>query len=161
MSNQHKKFLTLTDLNEIWFLHGVCWEIKRIEGKHARGSPDHNISCLTVSSIHPALQMLQLPMNIKGKGLEILTPALPAPPNCVSTLCLPAAMHVVRYSRPSPSVSHFRILQLWWKTCKNMWTYFTRVVAVDNKVHFSKNSSINSKQAASLSSNMRTTSHHS
>ena len=48
--------------------------------------PDHNISCLTVSSIHPALQMLQLPMNIRGKGLEILTPALPAPP----TVCLPS-----------------------------------------------------------------------
>ena len=78
--------------------------------------PDHNISCLAVSSIHPALQMLQLPMNIRGKGLEILIPALPAPspppppPNCVSTLCLPAAMHVVRSSRPSPSVSHFCIL---------------------------------------------------
>ena len=24
MSNQHKKILTLTDLNETWFLHGDC-----------------------------------------------------------------------------------------------------------------------------------------
>ena len=71
-------------------------------------------------------------------------------PNCMSTLCLPAAMHVVRYSRPSPSVSHFCIIQLWWKACENMWIYSTRVVAVDNKVHFSKNSSINSKQPAFL-----------
>ena len=58
---------------------------------------------------HPGLQMLQLPMNNRGKGLKILTPALPAPSpsNCVSTLSLPAAMHVVRSSRPSPSVWHF------------------------------------------------------
>ena len=85
----------------------MCFEIRWIEGINTHGVvPNHNISCLTVSSIHPALQMLQLPMNIKGKGLEILTPV---PPPCVSTLCLPAAMHVVR---PSPSVSHFRILQL-------------------------------------------------
>ena len=50
--------------------------------------PDHNISCLVVSIIHPALQMLQLPMNIRGKGLEILTPALPAP--SPPTVCLPS-----------------------------------------------------------------------
>ena len=24
MSNQHKKYLTLTDLDETWFLHSVC-----------------------------------------------------------------------------------------------------------------------------------------
>ena len=115
--------------------------------------PDHNISCLAVSSIHPALQMLQLPMNIRGKGLEILTPTLPArsPPNCVSTLGLPAAMHVVRSSRPSPSVSHFRILHSYDErrvgTCaltSQEWLLLT------TKVHFSKNSSINSKQTASL-----------
>ena len=27
MSNQHKKILTLTDFNETWFVHGVCWDI--------------------------------------------------------------------------------------------------------------------------------------
>ena len=27
MSNQHKKILTLTDLNETWFLHSVCSDI--------------------------------------------------------------------------------------------------------------------------------------
>ena len=27
MSNQHKKILTLTDLNKTWFLHSVCWDI--------------------------------------------------------------------------------------------------------------------------------------
>ena len=51
--------------------------------------PDH-ISCLTVSNIHPALQMLQLALNIRGKSLEILTPALPStpPPNiCLFLLC--------------------------------------------------------------------------
>ena len=34
----------------------------------------------------PALQTLQFPMNIIGKVLEILIPALPAPPPCVYPL---------------------------------------------------------------------------
>ena len=65
----------------------MCFEIRWIEDKHTRVVPDCNISCLTVSSIHPAFQMLQLPINIRGKGLEILTPALPATP---PTVCLPS-----------------------------------------------------------------------
>ena len=45
----------------------------------------------------------QLTINIRGKGLDILPPALrPCSPH-VSTLCLPAAMHVIRSSRPSPA----------------------------------------------------------
>ena len=27
MSNQHKKYLTLTNLDETWFLQSVCWDI--------------------------------------------------------------------------------------------------------------------------------------
>ena len=27
MSNQHKKYLTLSDLDETWFLHSACWDI--------------------------------------------------------------------------------------------------------------------------------------
>ena len=26
-SNQHKNYLTLTDLDETWCLHSVCWDI--------------------------------------------------------------------------------------------------------------------------------------
>ena len=123
------------------------------------------MACLMVSSIHPALQMLQLPMNIRGKGLEILTPALPAPPHqlCVYQLCVYPLFTYCRacgqiFQTFSLCITFSYTTVMMRKTCENMWTYFTRVVAVDNKVHFSKNSS---KQAASLSSNMRTTSRHS
>ena len=125
-------------------------------------------ACLTVSSIHPALQMLQLPMNIKRKGLEILTPALPAPPPLPSlpptTVCLPSVYLLPCMWSDTPNLLplyHIFIYYSYDERLVRTWTYFTRVVAVDNKVHFSKNLSINSKQAASLSSNMRTTSHHS
>ena len=49
----------------------MCFEIRWIEVNMHGVVPDHNISCLTVSSIHPALETLQLPINIRGKGLEI------------------------------------------------------------------------------------------
>ena len=98
--------------------------------------PDHSSK-----QYSPALQMLQLLMNIRRKGLEILTPAVPAhpPSNCVSTLCLPAGMHVVRSSTPSLS---FRILKNYDQTLvfAKAWKHvqFMRVVAVHNKSSFLK-----------------------
>ena len=85
-----------------------------------------NISCLTVSSIHPALQMLQLPITIEVRASRS-SPPLSLPPHCVSSVYL-----LVRSSRPSPSVSRFCILH---SLIKDVWehVHFTRVIAADNK----------------------------
>ena len=98
--------------------------------------------------------MLQLPMNIKGKGLEILTPALPASP----TVCLPSVYLLPCMWSDIPDLLplyHIFVYYSYDERLVKTWTYFTRVVAVDNKVHFAKNSK-HKQQAASLSSNMKT-----
>ena len=76
-----------TQLQRVVMYFEIRW------GENTHGVVPDYISCLTVSSIHPALQMLQLPINIRGKGLKIL-PLLPA--TCVYPL--PAAMHVSQTS---------------------------------------------------------------
>ena len=98
--------------------------------------PDHNILCLTVSSVHPALQKLRL---------------LPA------SLCiypLSTCCHECGQSFHTLFVYYILVFERPGNRCTSQGLFTT-------KVPCSKNSSINSKQAVSLSRNVRSTSHHS
>ena len=82
--------------------------------------PDHDLSCVTLNSIDCALQMLQVQSLVKRRASRSFSrplplsssqlPPTPLPiPPCVSTLRLPAAMHVVRFS-PSVLVNQIIVL---------------------------------------------------
>ena len=92
--------------------------------------PDHNISCLTVSSIHPALQMLQLPITIEVRASRS-SPPLSLPPHCVSSVyLLPCMWSDLPDLPPLYHVFVYYIVMI-----KDVWehVHFTRVIAADSK----------------------------
>ena len=100
------------------------------------------------NSIHPAFQLLQLPMIIleeRASRSFSRPPPLSSPP-LPPTLCLPSVFSCMWSDLPDLPLYYIfvyyivMIKDLCWQKLGNMCTYFPRMVPAHNKVHFSKHS---------------------